>query len=120
MARGKKQKTVTLVTPSGVKQQFGIQHAERLLGLGPALNGGWTIDPNSDYRNAEDAVFLAKKLERLFGMEQDPSLDLEARLWRASNLDALVQALGGIVKATNEARANLPEEMAKITAKEDK
>lgn len=72
------------------------------------------IDPNSDYRNAEDAVFLAKKLERLFGMEQDPSLDLEARLWRASNLDALVQALGGIVKATNEARANLPEEAARL------
>lgn len=49
MARPKKQKTVTLVTPAGVKQQFGIQHAERLLDLGPALNGGWVIDPNSNY-----------------------------------------------------------------------
>ena len=49
MARDKKQKTVTLVTPSGVKQQFGIQHAERLLNLGPALNGGWAIDKNSEY-----------------------------------------------------------------------
>lgn len=49
MARGKKIKTVTLVTPSGKKQQFDIQHAERLLDLGPALNGGWEIDPNSDY-----------------------------------------------------------------------
>ena len=49
MARDKKQKTVTLVTPSGVKQQFGIHHAERLLNLGPALNGGWAIDKNSEY-----------------------------------------------------------------------
>ena len=54
MARGKKQKTVTLVAPSGVKQQFGIQHAERLLDLGSALNGGWVIDPDSDYYYDEE------------------------------------------------------------------
>lgn len=54
MTHSKKQKTVTLVTPSGVKQQFGIQHAERLLGLGPALNGGWAIDPNSEYYYDEE------------------------------------------------------------------
>lgn len=54
MAHSKKQKTVTLVTPSGVKQQFGIQHAERLLDLGPVLNGGWTIDPNSEYYYDEE------------------------------------------------------------------
>lgn len=54
MAHSKKQKTVTLVTPSGVKQQFGIQHAERLLDLGPALNGGWAIDPNSEYYYDEE------------------------------------------------------------------
>ena len=54
MAHSKKQKTVTLVTPSGVKQQFGIQHAERLLDLGPALNGGWTIDANSEYYYDEE------------------------------------------------------------------
>lgn len=54
MAHGKKQKTITLVTPSGVKQQFSIQHAERLLDLGPALNGGWTIDPNSNYYYDEE------------------------------------------------------------------
>ena len=28
---------------------LGIQHAERLLNLGPALNGGWAIDKNSEY-----------------------------------------------------------------------
>ena len=54
MARPKKQKLVTLVTPVGIKQQFGIQHAERLLDLGPALNGGWTIDPNSEYYYDEE------------------------------------------------------------------
>lgn len=54
MARPKRQKTVTLVTPTGVKQQFGIQHAERLLDLGPALNGGWMIGPNSNYYYDEE------------------------------------------------------------------
>ena len=49
MVRPKKPQTVTLVTPDGKKQAFGIQHAERLLDLGSALNGGWTIDPNSSY-----------------------------------------------------------------------
>ena len=54
MARPKKQKLVTLDTPAVVKQQFGIQHAERLLDLGSALNGGWTIDPNSPYYYDEE------------------------------------------------------------------
>lgn len=54
MARGEKQKTVTLVTPSGLKQQFGIQHAERLLDMGPALNGGWAVDPDSNYYYDEE------------------------------------------------------------------
>ena len=45
----KKEKTVTLVTPSGEKQEFEVQHAERILDMGPALNGGWEIDPLSEY-----------------------------------------------------------------------
>ena len=49
MARVKKQPTVTLITASGLKQAFSIQHAERLLDLGPLKNGGWMIDPDSDY-----------------------------------------------------------------------
>lgn len=54
MARPKKPQTVTLVTPDGKKQAFSIQHAERLLDLGSALNGGWTIDPNSTYTYDEE------------------------------------------------------------------
>lgn len=54
MARGKKAKTITLVTQAGIKQQFDIQHAERLLDLGPVLNGGWTVDPNSEYYYDEE------------------------------------------------------------------
>ena len=54
MARLKKQKMITLVTPAGIKQQFGIQHAERLLDLGPELNGGWKVDPDSDYYYDEE------------------------------------------------------------------
>lgn len=54
MARPKKPQTVTLVTPNGKKQAFSIQHAERLLDLGPVLNGGWMIDPNSNYTYDEE------------------------------------------------------------------
>lgn len=54
MAHPKKQKTVTLVTPKGKKQQFDVLHAERLLDLGPAVNGGWMIDPDSDYYYDEE------------------------------------------------------------------
>lgn len=54
MVRPKKEKTVVLVTPSGTKREFGIQHAERLLDMGPALNGGWSIDPKSEYYYDEE------------------------------------------------------------------
>lgn len=49
MAHPKKVQTITLITPTGRKQAFTIQHAERLLDLGPELNGGWKIDPASNY-----------------------------------------------------------------------
>lgn len=54
MARPKKEQTVTLVAPGGRKQAFSIKHAERLLDLGPVLNGGWQIDPNSKYYYDEE------------------------------------------------------------------
>lgn len=54
MARKPKEQTVVLVTPKGEKQEFGIFHAERLLDMGPALNGGWTIDPESKYYYDEE------------------------------------------------------------------
>lgn len=54
MARPKREQSVTLVTPDGRKQAFGIQHAERLLDLGPTLNGGWRIDPESNYTYDEE------------------------------------------------------------------
>lgn len=47
--RPKKQKTITLVTSKGEKQEFGLQHAERLLDLGSERNGGWKVDPESEY-----------------------------------------------------------------------
>lgn len=49
-----KLQTVVLVTPNGQKRAFDIQHAERLLDLGPDLNGGWAIDPNSNYYYDEE------------------------------------------------------------------
>ena len=54
MACPKREQTVMLVTPDGKKQAFNIKHAERLLDLGPALNGGWVIDPNSNYYYDEE------------------------------------------------------------------
>lgn len=48
--RKKKEQTVTLVVPKyGMKQEFGIQHAERLLDMGSAVNGGWVLPEDSNY-----------------------------------------------------------------------
>lgn len=44
-----KTKNVVLVTPSGEKQAFSIDHAERLLGMGDFFSGGWRIDEESEY-----------------------------------------------------------------------
>ena len=54
MARKPKQQTVILVTNSGLKHEFGIQHAERLLDMGPHLNGGWKVPEDSDYYYDEE------------------------------------------------------------------
>ena len=53
--RKKKQQMVTLVVPKyNMKQEFGIQHAERLLDMGPALNGGWELPKDSSYYYDEE------------------------------------------------------------------
>lgn len=54
MVRGPKKQTVVLVTPKGEKRAFELKHAERLLDMGPALNGGWSIDPQSSYYYDEE------------------------------------------------------------------
>lgn len=54
MARGRKEPTIILVDPKGKKQEFGLQHAERLLDMGSALNGGWKVDPTSNYYYDEE------------------------------------------------------------------
>lgn len=52
--RKPKEKTVVLVTPKGKRQAFGIAHAERLLDMGTALNGGWKIAEDSEYYYSEE------------------------------------------------------------------
>lgn len=52
--RKKKEQTVDLVAPNGVKRAFGVLHAERLLDMGKALNGGWVIDKDSKYYYDEE------------------------------------------------------------------
>ena len=48
--RKKKEQTVTLVVPKyGKSQEFGIQHAERILDMGTHLNGGWELPEDSNY-----------------------------------------------------------------------
>ena len=48
--RKKKEQTVTLIVPKyNIKQEFGIEHAERLLDMGPQLNGGWELPGDSNY-----------------------------------------------------------------------
>lgn len=53
--RKKKEQTVTLAVPKyNIKQEFGIEHAERLLDMGPQLNGGWELPGDSNYTYNEE------------------------------------------------------------------
>ena len=59
--RKKKEQTVTLVVPKyNIKQEFGIEHAERLLDMGPQLNGGWELPGDSNYTYSEENGLRAK------------------------------------------------------------
>lgn len=62
--RGPKEQKVLLRTPKGEKQEFGIAHAERLLDMGSALNGGWSIDPDSKYYYDEENGIRLKSNKR--------------------------------------------------------
>lgn len=44
-----KKQTVTLVAPDGTRQELELAHAERLLDMGQALNGGWVLAEDSKY-----------------------------------------------------------------------
>ena len=53
--RKKKEQIVTLIVPKyNIKQEFGIEHAERLLDMGPQLNGGWELPGDSNYTYNEE------------------------------------------------------------------
>lgn len=53
--RRKKEKTIVLVVPAyGIKKEFGIPHAERLLDMGAQLNGGWELPEDSEYEYIEE------------------------------------------------------------------
>lgn len=48
--RRKKAPTVKLVVPKlNREQEFEVQHAERILDMGLALNGGWELPKDSEY-----------------------------------------------------------------------
>lgn len=64
MARPKREQSIVLVTPKGEKHSFGIKHAERLLDMGPALNGGWSVDPQSPYYYDEENGIRLKSDKR--------------------------------------------------------
>lgn len=53
--RKKKEPTVTLVVPKhNMEREFGVEHAERLLDMGPQLNGGWELPKDSEYYYDEE------------------------------------------------------------------
>lgn len=55
--RPKKEKKVKLVVPKyQQEQEFGVAHAERLLDMGPALNGGWELPADSNYEYDEHGL----------------------------------------------------------------
>lgn len=46
----KKEQTIALVVPKyGLRQEFSVGHAERLLNMGRELNGGWELPDDSNY-----------------------------------------------------------------------
>lgn len=53
--RKKKEPTVKMVVPKhNLTKEFGIKHAERLLDMGPELNGGWELPEDSKYYYDEE------------------------------------------------------------------
>lgn len=53
--RKKKEQTVKLVVPKyNMEQEFGVEHAERLLDMGAHLNGGWELPEDSKYTYDEE------------------------------------------------------------------
>lgn len=55
MARRIKEQTVKLVVPKyNLEQEFSREHAERLLDMGLALNGGWELPEDSKYTYSEE------------------------------------------------------------------
>lgn len=37
-----------------ISQEFEVSHAERILDMGPALNGGWYVPEDSEYEYTEE------------------------------------------------------------------
>lgn len=53
--RKKKEPTITLVvTKYDMRREFSVDHAERLLDMGLALNGGWELPDDSEYYYDEE------------------------------------------------------------------
>ena len=53
--RKKKEPTVKMVVPKhNLIQEFSVAHAERLLDMGPELNGGWELPEDSKYYYDEE------------------------------------------------------------------
>ena len=54
MKKKKEQTLVLVVLKYSMRQEFGIQHAERLLDMGTAINGGWELPKDSNYTYDEE------------------------------------------------------------------
>ena len=54
MLKPKKQTVELVVEKYNMRQEFGIEHAERLLAMGEFLNGGWSLPSDSKYTFDEE------------------------------------------------------------------
>lgn len=54
MAKKKETKVALVVPKYNLRQEFGVRHAERLLEMGPTLNGGWELPEDSNYHYDEE------------------------------------------------------------------
>lgn len=71
--RKKKEQTVTLVVPKyNMRQELDIQHAERLLDMGTAINGGWELPKDSNYTyDGENGLRLRIKSDKANSAKAD-------------------------------------------------
>ena len=58
-----------------ISQEFEMSHAERILDMGPALNGGWHVPEYSEYEYTEEYGLKLKSNKRNSAETEEKAAD---------------------------------------------